>query len=215
MKKVVYSMLVASIALFSCGGEEKKDDKKKEGKKDEQKEEVAEKVSWSVDAAASTLEWNGYKGTDPANDAHIGMISITEGSIETEGANITSGSFKIDMNTMKETTEGADPTYSEKLIGHLGNEDFFNVIEFPSAEFVITGSMDNKVMGDLNVMGKTIAVEIPYEVSMEGDKANFTAEFPVDFSSLMMPGTQMEEGGDVNETVSASVNFTLRMTASK
>lgn len=38
MKKVVYSMLVVSFALFSCGGEEKKDEKKDE-KKTEAKNE--------------------------------------------------------------------------------------------------------------------------------------------------------------------------------
>ena len=214
MKKVVYTMLVASLALFSCGGEEKKDDKKKDGKEDK-KEEVAEKVMWNVDPAATTLEWNGYKGTDPANDAHIGMISVSEGSIITEGTTVTGGSFKIDMNTMKETTEGANEEYSAKLIGHLGNEDFFSVESNPIAELNITGGEGNKVMGDLVVMGKTIPVEIPYEVNVEGDKANFTAEFEVDFSSLALPGMQMEEGGDINEKVSDKVNFTLRMSATK
>lgn len=214
MKKVVYTMLVASFALFSCGGEEKKDEKKGD-KKEEKKEEVAEKVMWTVDPAATTLEWNGYKGTDPTNDAHIGMISVSEGSVITEGTKVTGGNFKIDMNTMKETTEGADPTYSEKLIGHLGNEDFFNVASFPVAELNITGAEDNKVMGDLNVLGKTVQVEIPYEINVEGDKANITAEFSVDFTSLALPGTQMEEGGDPNDKISDKVNFTLRMTVTK
>lgn len=214
MKKVVYTMMIASFALFSCGGEEKKEEKK-EGKKEEAKEEVAEKVMWTVDPAATTLEWNGYKGSDPANDAHMGMISVTEGSIITEGEKITGGNFKIDMASMKETTEGADPQWSEKLIGHLGNEDFFNVAANPMAEFNITGSEGNTVEGQLSVMGATIPVSIPFEMSAEGDKVNFTAEFPVDFSSLALPGMALEEGGDPNEKVSDKVNFTLRMTATK
>lgn len=215
MKKVVYTMLVASFALFSCGGEEKKDDKKKEEKKEDKKEEVAEKVMWNVDPAATTLEWTGYKGDDPTADFHKGQITVTEGSLVTEGTKVTGGNFKIAMNTMTETTEGADPTYAEKLIKHLGNEDFFNIESFPIAELNITGAEENKVMGALKVMGKTIEVEIPYEVNVEGDKANFTSEFTVDFSSLALPGMQLEEGGEPKDKVSDKVNFTLRMTVTK
>ncbi|MCB0476975.1 MAG: YceI family protein [Crocinitomicaceae bacterium] len=214
MKKVVYSMLVVSLALFSCGGEEKKDEKKDE-KKEEKQEEVAEKAMWTVDPAASTVEWNGYKGDDPTNDAHLGMVSISEGSIVTEGTKITGGNFKIDMNTLKETTEGADPTYSEKLIKHLGNEDFFNVASFPVAELNITAAEDKKVMAELMVLGKSVPVEIPYEINVDGERASITAEFSVDFTSLGLPGTALEEGGDPADKISDKVNFTVRLAAIK
>ncbi len=217
MKKVVYTMLVASLALFSCGGEEKKDDKKKDGK-EEKKEEVVENqgpVTYKANKMESAIEWTGYKGDDPSNDAHTGILLLDGGEFILEGNKITKGMFKIDMSTMAETTEGANEEYSAKLIGHLGNEDFFNVGTHGYADFALMSATETEAKGSILVMGKTINVEFPYTIESQGDKAVLTAEFSVDFSSLALPGMQMEEGGDPAEKVSDKVNVKVKLVGDK
>ena len=54
------------VALASCGNAEEK----------------AEKVTFNLDAKASTLGW---KGSKDANYFHTGVVKITKGSIDMEG----------------------------------------------------------------------------------------------------------------------------------
>jgi polyisoprenoid-binding protein YceI len=215
MKKVVYSMLVASLALFSCGGEEKKDEKKGEKKEEGKEEVVAEKVMYSIDAAASTLEWHGYEGSDPTTHFHNGTISITEGSVVMEGDKITGGEATINMASIAETTEGSEEDKRERLVGHLGNEDFFQVEAFPAATILITGVDGNNVNGTLTVLGKSVEVSIPAEINVDGESVSIASEFTVDFASLGIPGMTGEEGADPEEVVNSKVNFVLRLVANK
>ncbi len=215
MKKVIYLLSLSSLMLISCGGEEKKEDKKKEDNKENKEGATAEKVMYSVDPAATTLEWTGYEGNDPTTHFHTGVISVTEGSIIAEGTQITGGDFKIDMLSIQETTDGKPEEKKAKLVGHLGNEDFFQVEAHPTATFLITGVDGKNVSGQLNVLGKTLDITIPVEVNVEAESISVAAEFSVDMSSLGMPGLQAEEGADPEEVINSKVNFVLRLKGNK
>jgi len=163
----------------------------------------------------TTLEWVGYRGDTPENESHQGMISISKGELMMVGETITSGTFTIDMETIKETTDGAEEKESSRLVGHLGTEDFFNISSFPIAELVITGSQDKMAFGLLKVMGKEIEVQIPIEMNVENGSVSIASEFSVDFTALNLPGMQKEEESEEEEKISDKVNFSLRLSAKK
>jgi polyisoprenoid-binding protein YceI len=59
--------------------------------------------------------------------------------------------------------------------------DFFNVKEFPTAKFEMTGLENNVVKGNLTIKNKTNAIEFPAIVTEEGDKMMLKSEpFEID-----------------------------------
>lgn len=59
--------------------------------------------------------------------------------------------------------------------------DFFNVKEYPTAKFEMTGYENNMVKGNLTIKDKTHAIEFPATVTMEGDKMMLKSEtFEID-----------------------------------
>ena len=86
-------------------------------------------VKYDVNLEESTIEWQGFKPTG----THKGTINIISGTFTTNDGKIQSGSFVIDMSSLKESKDNA------RLEGHLKSADFFDVAKFPSASFEITG----------------------------------------------------------------------------
>ncbi|WP_131539268.1 YceI family protein [Pedobacter nototheniae] len=120
-------------------------------------------VTYTVDAAKSTITWIGKKVTG----SHNGTITLKSGSLNVDGKNVTGGTFTIDMNSIK------DADGSEKLEGHLKADDFFGTAKFPTSTFVITkvaGSGANvTVSGNLTIKGITKPLTFPATVAVNAD----------------------------------------------
>ena len=120
-------------------------------------------VTYTVDAAKSTITWVGKKVTG----SHNGTIALQSGSLAVNGKNVTGGTFTIDMNSIK------DADGSAKLEGHLKADDFFGVAKFPTSTFVITkvaGSGANvTVSGNLTIKGITKPLSFPATVTVNAD----------------------------------------------
>ncbi len=152
MKKVT---LLAATALFTfamtaCGGGETK---KAEEVKAAPVEAEAKTIT--VDAATSTVEWEGNM---VGMYAHSGTVVLKEGSLEWKGNDLVGGNFVIDMTSINPTDSNYSEEHTaEQLIGHLGTADFFDVANNPTASFEITGSdmTTGTVSGNLTVRGKT------------------------------------------------------------
>jgi len=123
----------------------------------------AKPVTYTVDAAKSTITWVGKKVTG----SHNGTIALQSGSLAVNGKNVTGGTFTIDMNSIK------DADGSAKLEGHLKADDFFGVAKFPTSTFVITkvaGSGANvTVSGNLTIKGITKPLSFPATVTVNAD----------------------------------------------
>jgi len=124
----------------------------------------------------STLEWKGMK----PGGTHHGVIDVVKGTIDTDGDQVTGGSFTINMNTIicKDLT---NESMNDKLVGHLKSEDFFHTEKYPEAYFNITrveakksvsGEMVSNyhITGDLTIRGVTEEVTFPAYITMDGDK---------------------------------------------
>ena len=134
-------------------------------------------AKYNVSLEDSSIEWQGFKPTG----SHKGTINLTSGTFTTHEGKIQSGSFVIDMSTIKES-EG-----SARLEGHLKSPDFFDVEKYPSASFEITGleEKDGNTMlsGNLTLKDITNTVTFPVTVSNEADVLSVSSEvFTIDRS---------------------------------
>lgn len=166
-----------TVGAFSC----KNNEKDAEMPVEEAAEATEMATKYSVDTAASTIMWEGSKPTGK----HNGTISLSSGTIHLNNGNVEAGEFVIDMNTINdEDLEGKEKS---NLEAHLkgtveGKEgDFFNVNQYPTAKFEMTGIENNVVKGNLTIKDKTNAIEFPATVTMDGDKMMLKSEtFEID-----------------------------------
>lgn len=170
-------MAVLAVGAISC----KNTEKETATTIDEASKATEMATEYSVDAAASQIMWEGAKPTGK----HHGTISLTSGTIHLNDGKVEAGDFTFDMQTINVADlEGTDKA---NLEAHLkgtveGKEgDFFNVTEYPTAKFEMTGIENNIVKGNLTIKDKTNAVEFPAVVSMDGDKMTLKSEaFEID-----------------------------------
>tara|TARA_R110000823_G_scaffold311718_2_gene437600 strand:+ start:10250 stop:10903 length:654 start_codon:yes stop_codon:yes gene_type:complete len=170
-------MAFITVGAFSC----KNTEKEAETPVEEASEATEMATEYTVDTDASTIMWEGAKPTGK----HHGTIKLSSGTVHLNNGNIEAGEFVIDMNSITdEDLEGDDKA---NLEAHLkgtveGKEgDFFNVKEYPTAKFEMTGIENNVVKGNLTIKDKTNAIEFPATVTMEGDKMMLKSEtFEID-----------------------------------
>lgn len=134
-------------------------------------------VKYDVNIEESSIEWQGFKPTG----SHKGTINIESGTFTTNDGKIQSGSFVIDMSSIKESEDNG------RLEGHLKSADFFDVAKFPSASFEITGleEKDGNTMlsGNLTIKDITHNVTFPVTITNEGDVLTVSSEvFTIDRS---------------------------------
>lgn len=186
MKTKIMSMFAAAtlvITALSCKGENKNETDAAAA--EAVKEAPMEAITYTVDPASSSIEWVGSKPTGE----HMGTIAIAKGMVKVNADKIEGGSFTVDMKSITVTDLEGDDKAS--LEGHLkgeaeGKEDhFFNVAEYPTASFEITGisEKDSKTMvdGNLTIKGIKKNISFPATTSMEGDMMSLTSEeFTID-----------------------------------
>ncbi|MFT6203726.1 MAG: polyisoprenoid-binding protein YceI [Spirosomataceae bacterium] len=107
----------------------------------------------TADSTASEVIW---KGDMLGLYAHEGTINMQSGNLSIENGMVKSGAFTIDLASIKPTDDGySEEKTADDLVGHLSSDDFFNVAEYPTATFEVTGSEGSEAMGNLTVRGKT------------------------------------------------------------
>ena len=176
--------------------------------------ETAGAETYAVDASASEILWVGRKVTGE----HSGTINITDGTLEVANGNITGGRFVIDMNSIT-VTDLKPGEGKEKLEGHLKTGDFFEVENYPTAEFTITGStpvngdeeITHRINGNLNMHGQTKSISIPASVAMTNGVVSAVApQFTIDRKQW---GVDFD--GMSDDLISDQVGLTINLRANK
>ncbi|MFM6927293.1 MAG: YceI family protein [Bdellovibrio sp.] len=132
---------------------------------------------YKIDAQASSVAWKGIKKT---GSSHHGLIAVKDGEIQVDKkGTVTGGQINIDMAKISNEDLKDNPEYQKKLVGHLSNDDFFNVTKFPTSSFKLTSltpkSKDEVlVKGELTMIGKTNPIEFPAKITT--DKGVMTGE---------------------------------------
>ena len=136
-------------------------------------------INYQIDIENSQIKWIGKKVTS----SHDGFVNIKSGNISMKGNQVTSGNIVVDMNSIY-NTDIKNEEYSNKLTGHLKNEDFFNVDSFPTSFLNINKSEKiegsrYRYFGDLTIKGITNPIEFEGSISQSEDKysANINLSF--------------------------------------
>ena len=144
---------------------------------------AGEGARYSVDAAASSINWTGSKPTGN----HMGTLNITDGFLTATDSEITGGEFNLDMGSI--TVTDLDGDQKASLEGHLKTGDFFEVEKYPSGKFVITDvnavsgqpNITHNIRGNLTLKGVTKGVSIPAQIARRGDVISAVApDFKID-----------------------------------
>lgn len=187
MKKHLLKMTaIAAIAILaSCKSETKNETAATEAEAVENTTAEAG-VTYNADAENSIVNWKGFKPTG----THTGTVGITSGNFEMNGEEIVGGAFTLDMNTITVTDLEAGKG-KEKLEAHLKGtaeekeDHFFNVQEFPTATFEVTGvskeGEQTTMQGNLTIKGTTKNIAFPVMVENNGDTIVVSSEpFTID-----------------------------------
>ena len=133
----------------------------------------------TIDTSKSTVKWKGSHSF--SFGSHYGTVKCKEGRIIKTNDKITGGTFTIDMTTIVNT----DGDYSENLVEHLKNEDFFDVINHPTAKLVINNvkyledRIHLDIEADLTIKG--ITLPIGYQAKMDPENNDhISAKFIID-----------------------------------
>ena len=140
MKKVLnFSFFLFAFTLFLSCSNAPEGEKVAAGEAQETAEADAKsETAYTVDAGQSVIYWTGTK----PGGAHTGTVNLSSGTLGATDGNITSGSFVIDMTSIKNTDLDAET--APKLEGHLKTGDFFEVDAHPTGKFeksVFTGGV--------------------------------------------------------------------------
>jgi len=160
--KVLSKFMIAFFALtlvVACKNQPEGEKAKVGEASTEVAKSTAAAKSFSV--TSGTVYWTGTK----VGGQHSGTINVGKGQIAVENGNITSG---------KPAEKQGD------LVGHLSNDDFFDVPNHPRGNFEIvsvapatgTEGVTHNITGNLTLKGITKSIVIPANVVLSANSFN-------------------------------------------
>ena len=127
----------------------------------------------------SSIEWIGEKVTGE----HSGTVKLQKAHFIMGEEHIEGGEFTMDMNSIT-CTDIEDPEYAAKLVGHLKDEDFFGVDNYPTASFsfakVIFDGTSYLISGKMNIKGMSQEITFPAQFHTIEGKLTADAVVKVD-----------------------------------
>ena len=115
---------------------------------------------------------------------HEGTLNLKQTNITMNDGKITGGSFVADLTSITPTDKNYNPeegSTPDKLVGHLSSADFFDVENFPTANFEITKVEGSTAMGMLTIRG--ISSEEKVEnivITKDGEKVKISGDLVFD-----------------------------------
>jgi polyisoprenoid-binding protein YceI len=129
---------------------------------------------YHIDTLKSVVEWTGRN----INNRHFGRINIAEGKVVMVNGRLMSGSFVLDMTTIS-NSDLQDDGWRSMLHRHLNSEDFFDVDNFPTVTFTLSGgapiadttpgTANMEITGSLTIKDVTRPISFPAMVAAQED----------------------------------------------
>lgn len=171
----------------------------------EAKERVETKGDvWGVDPTSSSIRALGAKITA----THPIDFERFRGSVTVNGDEVTAVAFTVEMDSLKSD--------SERLTGHLKNEDFFDVPNHPTATFESTSVSaggeggTHTVAGNLTIRGTTKGVTFPATITVADGTVKASTEFTIDRQDF-----KVTYPGKPDDLVQDNVVLTVALVAKK
>lgn len=140
--------------------------------------------TFKVDVDQSVVRWTGRN----LFNHHSGTVKLADGAIELRDGKVTSARFAIAMNSIA-CEDLTDSTWNQMLIQHLHSDDFFDVTNHPTAEFVADsvdalaqctdGTPNYHLRGRFTLRGVTREIAFPILVA-SADGQRLTAQGVLD-----------------------------------
>lgn len=140
---------------------------------------TTDKTDSSNKTTSSEITWLAKKVTGE----HSGTVEMKSSTLGFHNNELMRALFVVDMTSIKNTDMEGE--YSDKLVGHLKSEDFFNVAKFPEANFTAS-TIENKgdgnytLTGDLTIKGISNSLTFDAKVDMMEKRAVATAKVIID-----------------------------------
>lgn len=131
-------------------------------------------IGWKVDYAIGT------KG-------HEGTLKLTSGSVIVKDGVIESGSFVIDINSIR-VTDIKSAKGRKDLEDHLKNDDFFSANIYPKGSFTVLNTpkpVNNQstVTGNLLLKGISNTIRFPVIITQQGNQIKIKSTFSINRTS--------------------------------
>lgn len=186
-KRVSNIFMIATFAVAAVACKNENQNRVEPGEAQEAATAGEQAREYVIDTTESTIEWRGTKPTGE----HRGTIDVQSGTFTATQEQIESGTVTIDMTSITVTDEGMDEEQKRNLEDHLkgtveGKEtDFFNVREYPTATFEITGVTERDgqkyLQGNLTIKDETKNIEFPVNTSIDEEELTLESEtFTID-----------------------------------
>lgn len=162
-------LIASSVILFAgCANPADKTEDAKVTEAVDAVKTVADAKTYAI-SGDSTISFIGSKVTG----SHDGGFKDFSGTIAVANGMIApSSQIKIQMDSLWSD--------SNRLTAHLKNSDFFDVPNFPTAEFVVTSLSENgELTGNLTIRGVTKSITFPAEIDISDGSAALKAEFDI------------------------------------
>ena len=133
-----------------------------------------------VNTEKSRLFWVGEK----TGGSHEGYVNLLSGEItlsndnEERGWEIINGNFIIDMKSIEcIDLQGGS---KKSIEGHLKDEDFFDINNYPESKFEITSDDGSSIEGNMTIKGITKPIKFDYKGYLNNDKLTIVANIIID-----------------------------------
>lgn len=184
MKRTVILFVLVSTYIFSsCKNEDKKEVSENLLSNESNAAEVMTvnpliNGKLAINTQKSSIFWRGTMLFSFGE--HYGNVNFKDGFVELDNDKIVGGSFTVDMTTIVNT----DGDYSQDLVDHLKNQDFFEVNKYPEAtlEFKKFERVDKnrqKIDADLTIKGITKRIEL-FNVDFDPSQKKINTKFKFD-----------------------------------
>lgn len=139
--------------------------------------QVKEKKEFKMNTDKSVLHWKGSSLFKLGE--HYGTVLFKEGHLKITDGRISGGKFTVDMNSLVNT----DGDYSDGLVRHLKDKDFFDVFNYLTSTLKITNVtyIDDSTVNinaDLTIKGITKPIEFSGKIN--SDKGELITDFIID-----------------------------------
>lgn len=179
MKKIIITGFAFAAMLSSCGGAENKIESE-EAKEVKHEEAKATTVEYATVKEGSVVTWMGSHLAGVG--AHHGTVTISDAKLAVTDGKLENADFVIDMTSIHTTDFDKEAEEYGKLVGHLSNEDFFNVANFAKAKFALTsiepteGEYNSKVTGNLTILGVDRSISFDANINIAENEVTIASQ---------------------------------------